>query len=145
MLFDCEQKRGKVLFVNRGVDDVFTFVLNELLSSYRSAKTYLNESLQGLAEGQVEYLEQCLRFIFFSYIFYQDEPVVRGTFDKIRAFSQPRKETTDAKAQDFEQILNALVFFAGSPVLRRNALRTLYLAVLHPFWLKFKQSKQQAT
>lgn len=59
-----------MLFVNRGVDDVFTFVLNELLSSYRSAKTYLNESLEGLAEGQVEYLEQCLRFIFFAYVFY---------------------------------------------------------------------------
>lgn len=93
MLFDCDQKRGKVLFVNRGVDDVFTFVLGELLAAYRSGKTYLNESLEGLAEGQIEYLEQCLRFVFFAYIFYHDEPVIRATFDKIRSFSMPQRRS----------------------------------------------------
>ena len=51
LLFDCDKKRGKVLFVNQGVQDVFTFVLSELLSAFRSAKTYLNECLEGLAEG----------------------------------------------------------------------------------------------
>lgn len=84
LLFDCEKKRGKLLFVNQGVEDVFTFILGEVLAAFRSAKTYLNESLEGLPEGQVEYLEQCLRFLTFSYIFYQDEPVVKATFDKIR-------------------------------------------------------------
>jgi len=51
LLFDCEKKRGKVLFVNHGVTDVFTFVMGELTSAFRSAKTYLNDSLEGLADG----------------------------------------------------------------------------------------------
>ena len=91
LLFDCEKKRGKVLFVNAGVEDVFTFVLGEVLATFRSAKTYLNDCLEGLPEGQLEYLEQCLRFLFFSYIFYQNEPVIKTTFDKIKQFSMPRK------------------------------------------------------
>ena len=131
--------------MNSGVQDVFTFVLGELLAAYRSAKTYLNESLDGLPEGQVDYLEQCLRFLFFAYIFYQDEPIVRATFDKIRAFSMPRKQTADAKVEEFETLLNALVFFCGSTVLRKNAIRMVYLMVFHPLWLKVKTSKQQAT
>ena len=92
VLFDLQNKRGRFLFSQtEAAQDVFTFVLGEVLSAFRTAKTYLNESLEGLPEGQVEYLEQCLRFLFFAYIFYQDEPVVRATFDKIRAFSMPRK------------------------------------------------------
>ena len=27
LLFDCDQKRGKVLFTNQGVQDVFSFLL----------------------------------------------------------------------------------------------------------------------
>ena len=99
LLFDQEKKRGKVLFVNQGVEDVFTFVLGEVLAAFRSAKTYLNECLDGLPEGQIEYLEQCLRFLFFAYIFYQDEPVVKATFDKIRQFSMPRKQASDQKVE----------------------------------------------
>ena len=145
LLFDQEQKRGKVLFVNRGVTDVFSFVLQELLSAFRSAKTYLNESVSGLAEGQVEYLEQCLRFLFFAYVFYQEEPVVRETFDKLRSYSMPRKQATDAKVDEFEQLLQAAVFFCGCPALLKNSLRLLYVMIFHPLWLKFKTTKQQAT
>lgn len=57
----------------------------------------------------------------------------------------PRKETTDSKVEEFETLLNALIFFCGSPVLRKNALRMAYLLVFHPLWLKFKTTKQQAT
>ena len=70
LLFDCEQKRGKVLFTNSGVQDVFSFILEEVLTAYKSVKTYLNECLDALPEGQLPYLEQCLRFLFFAYIFY---------------------------------------------------------------------------
>ena len=142
LLFDCEQKRGKVLFTNSGVQDVFTFILEEVLTAYKSVKTYLNECLDSLPEGQLGYLDQCLRFLFFAYIFYQDEPVVRATFDKIRSFSMPRKETADAKVEEFETLLNAMVFFCGSPILRKNAIRMLYLQVFHPLWLKVKIAKQ---
>ena len=38
-----------------------------------------------------------------------------------------------------------MVFFCGSTVLRKNAIRLLYLMVFHPLWLKVKINKQQAT
>lgn len=145
LLFDCEQKRGKVLFVNQGVENVFSFVVQEVLSAYHSAKTYLDESLEGLPEGQLEYIDQCLRFIFFAYVFYQDEPIVRDTFDKIRSFSMPRKQTSDSKVEQFENLLSAMIFYCGAQSLRKNAMRILYLMVFHPLWLKFKTAKQQAT
>lgn len=34
-----------------------------------------------------------------------------------------------------------MVFFCGSNVLRKNAIRLLYLMVFHPLWLKVKVSK----
>ena len=37
LLFACEQRRGRVLFVNSGVQDVFSFVLGEALEAHRSA------------------------------------------------------------------------------------------------------------
>lgn len=57
----------------------------------------------------------------------------------------PRKQTTDVKVEEFENLLNAMVFYCGSTLLRKNALRVLYLMVLHPLWLKVKISKSQAT
>ena len=51
LLFDCEQKRGKVLFTNQGVQDVFSFLLEEVLTAYKTAKTYLDGSLDALPEG----------------------------------------------------------------------------------------------
>lgn len=67
---------------------------------------------------------------------------MRETFDKIRAFSMPRKQTNDSKVEEFESLLNATVFFCGSAELRKNAIRVLYLAVFHPLWLKVKTTKQ---
>lgn len=54
----------------------------------------------------------------------------------------PRKQTSDAKVEEFEALINAMVFFAGSATLRKNAIRMLYLLIFHPFWLKVKTVKQ---
>ena len=78
-------------------------------------------------------------------MFYQDEPIVKATFEKIRSFSLPRKSASDVKVEEFETLMNAMTFFCGSPTLRKNAMRMIYLLVFHPLWLRFKTQKQQAT
>ena len=50
LLFDCEQKRGKTLFTNTGVTDVFSFALSEVLAAYKTAKTYLGEHVEELPQ-----------------------------------------------------------------------------------------------
>ena len=61
-------------------------------------------------------------------------------FDKIRSFSQ-KKTSADVKYEEFETILNALVFMSGSMKLRKHALRLLYAFVFHPLWLRIKVTK----
>lgn len=143
LLFDCDQKRGKVLFSNQGVIDVFTFVVDEILSAYKTTKTYLGEKVTELPAEQITYLDQCLKFVFFAYTFFQEEKVVRTLFDKIRSFSST-STGSEAKVEQFETILNALIFFSGCKTLRKHAMRLLYLVVFNPFWLRVKVSKLQA-
>lgn len=59
LLFDCQNKRGKALF---GADqylitDVFTFVLDELLTAFKTTKTYLGENTSELAPPHVAFLD----------------------------------------------------------------------------------------
>ena len=90
LLFDCEKRRGKSLFdmnSHGGVTDVFSFCLSELLTTVRTIKTYLNERIGDLEAERIAFLDQCVRFIFCSYVFYQEELVVKDCFDNIRAYS----------------------------------------------------------
>lgn len=102
LLFDCDQKRGKVLFSNQGVIDVFTFVVDEILSAYKTTKTYLGEKVTELPAEQITYLDQCLKFVFFAYTFFQEEKVVRTLFDKIRSFSST-STGSEAKVEQLKQ------------------------------------------
>ena len=71
LLFDVTHKRGRALFTNEsGVTDVFSFVLGELLTQYNTAKTYLGEKINELQSDQIAYIEHCLKFIFFSFVFF---------------------------------------------------------------------------
>jgi len=47
LLFDT-QKKGKSLFLNQGVTDVFTFVVQEILTAYKTSKTYLADLVNEL-------------------------------------------------------------------------------------------------
>ncbi len=46
--------------------------------------------------------------------------------------------------EQFESVLNALVYYAGYKPLRKHAIRLLYLIVLSPFWLRVKIQKSSA-
>lgn len=52
LLFDCAAKRGRALFAIDNhpfvVSDVFTFVLNEILTTFKTTKTYLGETVSEL-------------------------------------------------------------------------------------------------
>lgn len=77
LLHDCAQRRGKTLFTNYGVDDCFSFVISEVLAAYQTSKTYMKERISELPQDQISYIDQCLKFIVCSYVFFQEEPVVK--------------------------------------------------------------------
>lgn len=52
-------------------------------------------------------------------------------------------ENGEVVVPKFEQLLNALVFFAGSPMLRENSLLLLYVAAYQQLWICTKIQKQQ--
>ena len=47
LLFD-QQKRGRALFVNKGVTDCFSFVVQEVLTAFKTTKTVLDEQVNEL-------------------------------------------------------------------------------------------------
>jgi hypothetical protein len=98
LLFDCDQKRGRALFQNKSnITDVFSFVLNELLTSYNTAKIYLGERTSDLGPEQISYVDICLRFIFFAYVFFPEEVKVKQLFEKVRNFAAVASNKNDSQ------------------------------------------------
>jgi hypothetical protein len=56
LLFDTS-KKGKSLFTNQGVTDVFTFVTQEILNAFKTSKTYLGEQVNELPNDQLSYID----------------------------------------------------------------------------------------
>jgi hypothetical protein len=141
LLFDCQNKRGKALFGEDQylVSDVFTFCLDEILTAFKTTKTYLCENTSELPLAQVAFLDQCCKFLFYAYTFYADEPVVKQFFGKLKTFQSAQSNVQ--QLEKFETLINSLVFFTGNQVIRLHALRLLYLIVFNPFWLKVKVTK----
>ena len=86
LLFDT-QKKGKSLYLNQGVTDVFSFVVQEILTAYKTSKTYLGELVNELPNDQLQYIDQCFKFVALSQVFYAEETTVKDLFDRIRAFT----------------------------------------------------------
>ena len=88
VLFDIQNKRGRFLFSQtEAAQDVFSYVLDEVLAAYNSSKNYLKGRVSNLPKYQVLFVNECLRFMFFSYIFFNDEPIVQGFFNKVKALT----------------------------------------------------------
>lgn len=92
--------------------DVFSFVLQEILTAYKTSKTYLGEQVSELPPDQLPYLDHCLKFIALSQILFASETVVKDFFDKIRVFTAQKVDFQ--QCEQFEQLLNACVYFGGS-------------------------------
>ena len=52
LLFD-QSKKGKSMFLNQGVTDLFTFVVQEILAAFKTSKTYLGELANELPKDQL--------------------------------------------------------------------------------------------
>lgn len=77
VLFDVQNKRGRFLFSqSESSIDVFTYVLDEALAAQNSSKNCLKGRVSNLPKDQILFVNECLRFMFYSYIFFHDEPVV---------------------------------------------------------------------
>lgn len=86
-------------------------------------------------------MNECLRFLFYSYIFFSDEPIISSFFNKVKAMLSSKG--TPEESGKFEQLLNALVFFMGSSLLRESSVLLLYVCVFQQLWITIKVSKQQ--
>jgi hypothetical protein len=77
VLFDLQNKRGRFLFSQtEAAQDVFTFVLDEILSAHTSSKNYLKGKVNNLHKDQILFVNECIRFMVYSYIFFNDEQVI---------------------------------------------------------------------
>jgi hypothetical protein len=77
VLFDLQNKRGRFLFSQtEAAQDVFTFVLDEILSAHTSSKNYLKGKVSNLHKDQILFVNECIRFMVYSYIFFNDEQVI---------------------------------------------------------------------
>lgn len=93
VLFDLGNKRGRFMFSQcEAAQDVFTFVLGEVLSAYESSKRCKICKVSNLPKEQVLFVNECIRFLVYSYIFFNDEEVIQTFFNKAKAWS-PRRET----------------------------------------------------
>lgn len=119
--------------------DVFSFVIQEVVTGFNTCKTYMGEKMAEMGPDQLSYLDQCVRFLFFSYVFFNEEPKVKAFFDRVRSFAAVQDQSQETV--QFESVLNALVFMCGLTQTRKAALRLIYLIVFVPFWLKVKVTK----
>lgn len=84
-MFDIQNKRGKqFLKTAGGIKDVFSFIIDEIIASYNTCFSYLKQNVNMLESAQIQYIDQCLRFVFYMYIFHNDEELVKKFFNKVR-------------------------------------------------------------
>lgn len=72
LLFDQLGRRGRTLYEG----DLFNRVLDDIVEAYNTVQEKFAGKLAGLGREHLLYLNECLRFVFYSYIFYNQEPVV---------------------------------------------------------------------
>lgn len=59
-------------------------MLEEVITAQNSSKNFLKGKVSNLAKDQMLFVNECLRFMFYSYLFFNDEPIVQGFFNKIK-------------------------------------------------------------
>ena len=127
VLFDLQNKRGRFLFSqSEAAQDVFSYVLDEVLMAFQSSKSSNANKVSNLAKERVLFLNECLRFLTYSYLFFNDEEIISGFFNKVKSMTSARSK--QGGENQFEQLLTALVYFLGSQTLRENCMLLLYIA-----------------
>jgi len=145
VLFDLQNKRGRFLFSqSEAAQDVFSYVLDEVLMAYESNKTCQKCRISNMPKDQLLFLNECLRFMVYAYMFFNDEPVVSNFFNSVKVMTSAKRNPSDVNNK-FEQLLTALVYLMGSQMLRENSALLLYICAYQQLWICTKVQKTQAT
>ena len=77
ILFDVQGKRGRLLFDgHQGIQDVFTYVVDEVIAAFTTCKNALKKQVSPLGRDHIFFINECLRFSFYAYLFYNTEEVI---------------------------------------------------------------------
>ena len=94
VLFDIQNKRGRFLFSqSEACKDVFSFVLEEVIAARNSSKNFLKGRVMNLPRDQVLFVNECIRFMFYSYLFFSDEAIVQTFFNKVKTILSSKKSS----------------------------------------------------
>ena len=98
VLFDIQNKRGRFLFSqSEAIKDVFTYTLEEILVAHNTSKNVLKGKVSNLPKDQILFINECLRFMFYSYIFFNDEQIVQGFFNKVKNMISNKRGQNDSE------------------------------------------------
>jgi len=120
---------------------VFSYILDEVLMAFESSKNCNLCKVGSLHKDHILFVNECLRFMSYAYIFFNDEDIITTFFNKVKGMTSSKKQSDGGK---FEQLLTALVYFMGSQMLRENCMLLLYIAVYQQLWICTKVQKSQA-
>ncbi|CDW71951.1 UNKNOWN [Stylonychia lemnae] len=142
ILFDVTSKKGKIFFKTEiSIKDVFSFIIGEVVSSFNTCYGYLRQQVSLLDMNQINYVNGCLKFLVLIYCIYFDEAELKQFFDKFKTLTQLKERQEDLKIQ--ENFQSAVLFFIGSNILRKNAVRLLQIILFHQVYLMQKLQRQQ--
>jgi hypothetical protein len=110
--------------------------------AFQSSKNCNVCKVSNLAKDHILFVNECLRFLTYAYIFFNDEDIISGFFNKIKSMTSAKSKL--GGENKFEQLLTALVYFMGSQTLRENCMLLLYIAVYQQLWICTKAQKAQA-
>lgn len=116
-------------------------MLEEVLRAYESNKTYQKSRVSNMQKDHLLFLNECLRFMVFSFVLFSDEESVSGFFNRVKSMTGGKKSQQTNETGQFEQLLTALVYFMGCHILRENSSLLLYICVYQQMWICTKVSK----
>ena len=70
---------------------MFTYIIDELITAYTTCKDCFKRQVSPLGRDHILFLNECLRFSFYAYLFYNTEEVIQGFFNKIKGMMSNRK------------------------------------------------------
>jgi len=116
LFFDSHGKRFKQVLAY----DILKFCFDELQAAQNRIQRHLEGYLSSLESSHISFLNECLRFIYLSGILAQGEKTTKVLFEGID--------------------LSPIVYFCGSPLLKKNAVKVVFLGSFWKVILKVKQS-----
>lgn len=71
---------------------MFTYALDEVLTAFNTVKESLQGKIAALGREQILFVNECLRFLFYAYIFYNNEEPLTSYFASIKLMLNNKKK-----------------------------------------------------